>query len=151
MVCGREQLPPTVATENKSESATTCFNTSAHQQVITMRVHLHLPSPLGVRVINAVDDAPLSDLIPELGGSYFMRTRSAILPPSTLIRSLAHASSPDFPVDVHVCARLLGGKGGFGANLRAAGGRMNASKSTNFDSCRDLNGRRLGTLKEAQK
>lgn len=28
---------------------------------------------------------------------------------------------------------------------------MSAGKSTNFDSCRDLSGRRLGTIKEAQR
>ncbi|KAI8065589.1 telomere stability and silencing-domain-containing protein [Gongronella butleri] len=39
--------------------------------------------------------------------------------------------------------RLRGGKGGFGSMLRAQGGRMNAQKTTNFDACRDLQGRRL--------
>lgn len=36
---------------------------------------------------------------------------------------------------------LLGGKGGFGSQLRAAGGRMSSQKASNNDSCRDLNGR----------
>jgi hypothetical protein len=47
--------------------------------------------------------------------------------------------------------RMLGGKGGFGSQLRAAGGRMSAGKKTNNDSCRDLNGRRLRTLQEADR
>jgi hypothetical protein len=47
--------------------------------------------------------------------------------------------------------RLLGGKGGFGSQLRAAGGRMSSRKTGNNASCRDLNGRRLSTVKEAQK
>ncbi|KAJ8692814.1 hypothetical protein PTI98_010092 [Pleurotus ostreatus] len=47
--------------------------------------------------------------------------------------------------------RVLGGKGGFGSQLRAAGGRMSSQKTSNNDSCRDLNGRRLSTLKEAKK
>ena len=42
---------------------------------------------------------------------------------------------------VTVLLRLLGGKGGFGAMLRTAGAR--GVKTTNFDACRDLNGRRL--------
>jgi len=42
---------------------------------------------------------------------------------------------------VHVLLRLVGGKGGFGAMLRTAGAR--GVKTTNFDACRDLNGRRL--------
>ncbi|KAF8322582.1 hypothetical protein DL93DRAFT_2071427 [Clavulina sp. PMI_390] len=47
--------------------------------------------------------------------------------------------------------RLLGGKGGFGSQLRAAGGRMSSQKTSNNDSCRDLSGRRLSTVKEATK
>ncbi|KAG7451025.1 uncharacterized protein BT62DRAFT_1071627 [Guyanagaster necrorhizus] len=47
--------------------------------------------------------------------------------------------------------RLLGGKGGFGSQLRAAGGRMSSQKTSNNDSCRDLSGRRLSTIKEAKK
>ncbi|KAG8811158.1 hypothetical protein FRC19_004069 [Serendipita sp. 401] len=46
---------------------------------------------------------------------------------------------------------MVGGKGGFGSQLRAAGGRMSSKKTSNNDSCRDLSGRRLSTLKEAQK
>ena len=42
---------------------------------------------------------------------------------------------------VSVLLRLMGGKGGFGAMLRTAGTR--GVKTTNFDACRDLNGRRL--------
>ncbi|KAG8824686.1 hypothetical protein FRC17_009041 [Serendipita sp. 399] len=46
---------------------------------------------------------------------------------------------------------LPGGKGGFGSQLRAAGGRMSSQKTSNNDSCRDLSGRRLSTLKEAKR
>jgi hypothetical protein len=35
---------------------------------------------------------------------------------------------------------VLGGKGGFGASLKAA---AKGKKTTNFGMCRDLNGRRL--------
>jgi hypothetical protein len=35
--------------------------------------------------------------------------------------------------------------------LKAQGGRMAARKSTNFDACRDLDGRRLKTIKQAQQ
>lgn len=47
--------------------------------------------------------------------------------------------------------RLRGGKGGFGSQLRAAGGRMSSQKTSNNDSCRDLSGRRLSTIKEAKR
>ncbi|KAI9471207.1 hypothetical protein LPJ55_001797 [Coemansia sp. RSA 990] len=45
--------------------------------------------------------------------------------------------------------RVLGGKGGFGSTLRSQGSRM-SNKPNSFDDCRDLYGRRLRTLKEAQ-
>lgn len=59
-------------------------------------------------------------------------------------------STPNF-VTLRLTPRVLGGKGGFGSQLRAAGGRMSSQKTSNNDSCRDLSGRRLSTLKEAKK
>lgn len=53
-------------------------------------------------------------------------------------------------VTLRLTPRLRGGKGGFGSQLRAAGGRMSSQKTNNNDSCRDLNGRRLSTIKEAK-
>ena len=47
---------------------------------------------------------------------------------------------------VHVSVRgcgLLGGKGGFGAQLRDQGKRSGKNKTTDFGACRDLSGRRL--------
>lgn len=67
--------------------------------------------------------------------------------PSSLLRLTSagrelHDSATVAPgSSVHVLLRLLGGKGGFGAMLRTAGAR--GVKTTNFDACRDLNGRRL--------
>ncbi|KAF9000631.1 telomere stability and silencing-domain-containing protein [Cyathus striatus] len=60
------------------------------------------------------------------------------------------ASTPNF-ITLCVSPRVLGGKGGFGSQLRAAGGRMSSQKTSNNDSCRDLTGRRLSTIKEAKK
>ncbi|KAJ2392670.1 hypothetical protein H4S02_000656 [Coemansia sp. RSA 2611] len=45
--------------------------------------------------------------------------------------------------------RILGGKGGFGSQLRSQGSRT-GTKPNDFDDCRDLYGRRLRTLKEAK-
>ncbi|KAF9478875.1 hypothetical protein BDN70DRAFT_859350 [Pholiota conissans] len=59
--------------------------------------------------------------------------------------------SGDALVTLRLTPRLLGGKGGFGSQLRAAGGRMSSQKTSNNDSCRDLSGRRLSTIKEAKK
>jgi hypothetical protein len=50
---------------------------------------------------------------------------------------------------VRVALRLTGGKGGFGAMLRTAGAK--GIKTTNFDACRDLNGRRLRHVNSEQK
>ena len=38
---------------------------------------------------------------------------------------------------------MVGGKGGFGAQLRNTQTRVGQKKTTNFNACRDLNGRRL--------
>ncbi|KAF8604903.1 hypothetical protein BDV93DRAFT_532677 [Ceratobasidium sp. AG-I] len=54
-------------------------------------------------------------------------------------------------VTLRLMPSLLGGKGGFGSQLRAAGGRMSSQKASNNDSCRDLNGRRLSTGEPEQK
>ncbi|KAI7687463.1 hypothetical protein KC353_g20265, partial [Hortaea werneckii] len=53
-------------------------------------------------------------------------------------------------------ARLCGGKGGFGSQLRAAGGRMSSRKNRNPNqnpnaSNRNLDGRRLRTVDEAKR
>merc|ERR1719399_1951267 len=50
---------------------------------------------------------------------------------------------------IRVLFRLLGGKGGFGALLRAQKGQ--GKKTTNFDSCRDLTGRRLRHSKAVER
>ncbi|KAI0636208.1 telomere stability and silencing-domain-containing protein [Trametes polyzona] len=57
----------------------------------------------------------------------------------------------DSLISLRLVPRLRGGKGGFGSQLRAAGGRMSSQKTSNNDSCRDLSGRRLSTIKEAKK
>ena len=56
------------------------------------------------------------------------------------VRTLAEHSVAHHAT-LHVVFGLRGGKGGFGAMLRTAGTR--GVKTTNFDACRDLNGRRL--------
>ncbi|KAI8367461.1 telomere stability and silencing-domain-containing protein [Radiomyces spectabilis] len=58
------------------------------------------------------------------------------------------SSEPRF---LNLSLRLRGGKGGFGSMLRAQGGRMNAQKTTNFEACRDLQGRRIRTVNDAKR
>ncbi|KAJ1966758.1 hypothetical protein IWQ62_002271 [Dispira parvispora] len=57
------------------------------------------------------------------------------------------------PLDYWSCRLQLtvcGGKGGFGSQLRAQGGKMATHKTTNFDACRDLSGHRVGAVKKAE-
>ena len=49
---------------------------------------------------------------------------------------------------VLVVGHLLGGKGGFGSQLRSS---RSAVRTTNFDACRDLRGRRLGGAEAERK
>lgn len=70
-------------------------------------------------------------------------------PISTLRQS--ESATTAAPLLLRLNVKLLGGKGGFASQLRAQGGRMSSNKASNNDSCRDLNGRRLSTIKEAQK
>lgn len=58
------------------------------------------------------------------------------------------------PITLEIRTSMRGGKGGFGSQLRAAGGKMSAAArrgEENRDSCRDLNGRRLSTIKQARE
>ncbi|TVT97169.1 hypothetical protein EJB05_17408 [Eragrostis curvula] len=55
---------------------------------------------------------------------------------------LASASDGQFP-SASALLRLRGGKGGFGSLLRGAASKAGQKKTSNFDACRDINGRRL--------
>ena len=59
---------------------------------------------------------------------------------SRLVRDL---SSVQEMTTLRLSLDLLGGKGGFGANLKALKDRVGQMKTKNFSACRDLNGRRL--------
>lgn len=116
-------------------------------------VLLRLPAPLRTVALDLPEDTLVADIpLPfDLEHDVYLRTASCIPGPSTRISALRHAGNASHPITLDVCARLRGGKGGFGSQLRAAGGRMSSGKATNTDSCRDLSGRRLSTIKEAQR
>ncbi|WVR09204.1 hypothetical protein IAU60_006266 [Kwoniella sp. DSM 27419] len=115
-------------------------------------VYVSFPSPLPTRAFHLPPSTPLSAIdLPFSRDEVYLRTRSSgPLPPSTSLSSLVNVAA-GLPIELQAVPRLLGGKGGFGSQLRAAGGRMSTAKATNVDSCRDLSGRRLGTIKEAQR
>ncbi|KAK9479157.1 telomere stability and silencing-domain-containing protein [Lipomyces japonicus] len=69
---------------------------------------------------------------------------------------LSSSGSPDF-VTLQITPLILGGKGGFGSQLRAQGGRMaarrkrgNANADDANDSFRNLDGRRMRSIRQAQ-
>ncbi|MCJ1448440.1 MAG: hypothetical protein MMC23_008955 [Stictis urceolatum] len=70
-------------------------------------------------------------------------------PISTLLGNHSDAFIP-----LRLSLRLCGGKGGFGSQLRAAGGRMSSKRKKNrgedHGSSRNLDGRRLRTVTEAK-
>ncbi|EME89532.1 uncharacterized protein MYCFIDRAFT_126796 [Pseudocercospora fijiensis CIRAD86] len=74
---------------------------------------------------------------------------------SAPITSLLNSPN-DSILSLRLSRRLCGGKGGFGSQLRAAGGRMSSRKNKNNNtnpngSNRNLDGRRLRTVDEAKR
>ncbi|KAF8838589.1 hypothetical protein BDN67DRAFT_70675 [Paxillus ammoniavirescens] len=93
----------------------------------------------------------LCDRYPDLPASEALTIspHSGSLAPDIRVSEL-HDQSSNL-VTLRLVPRLRGGKGGFGSQLRAAGGRMSSQKTNNNDSCRDLSGRRLSTIKTAKR
>lgn len=65
--------------------------------------------------------------------------------------SVITAGRDGFFPSCHVSCRLLGGKGGFGSLLRGAATRAGQKKTSNFDACRDMSGRRLRHVNAEKK
>ncbi|KAL7273612.1 hypothetical protein RUND412_003516 [Rhizina undulata] len=82
-----------------------------------------------------------------------LSTTSGKIIPQHSTSTLEDLTADDF-VTLRLHPTLCGGKGGFGSQLRAAGGRMSSRKKRgqqeNNDSCRNLDGRRMRTVKEAK-
>lgn len=95
----------------------------------------------------------LAEKYPELPNprDLLLRSTSNFVPSATTPLSSFPQNGGSHEISFQLSPRLLGGKGGFGSQLRAAGGRMSSQKTSNNDSCRDLTGRRLSTIKEAKK
>ncbi|CAK5277375.1 unnamed protein product [Mycena citricolor] len=108
---------------------------------------LSLTVPLTASVDSLI--SLLHDRYPALPASVALSSHHGLLAPDSLVSDLQ--SDDSTLVTLRLTPRLLGGKGGFGSQLRAAGGRMSSQKTSNNDSCRDLSGRRLNTIKEAKK
>ncbi|KAL9065971.1 MAG: hypothetical protein Q9161_007886 [Pseudevernia consocians] len=97
----------------------------------------------------------LSERLPHLDSRLILTTTSnkevfsSEAPVSTLLSSRHDAFLP-----LRLSVPLCGGKGGFGSQLRAAGGRMSSKRKNNQgdtnSSNRNLDGRRLRTVNEAK-
>lgn len=117
---------------------------------------LSLPLPATSTVADFT--AALSQRIPAIDNRLILTTNSnKLLQPdsSTPLASLisapeSHDATAFLPL--RLSAPLCGGKGGFGSQLRAAGGRMRKKRGAgeNNGSSRNLDGRRLRTVTEAK-
>jgi hypothetical protein len=118
-----------------------------------------IQQPLGKSLTIALDDAIASTMtigdlqqqLVEMTGIPMMEQRIMTIGglPCQMHEQLF---TPDVAVRyLSLSLRLLGGKGGFGSELRKMGARLAAKKTTNFDSCRDLSGRRLKTVRRAKE
>lgn len=122
-----------------------------------MDVHVALIRPFEALRLNVPRSTTGAELQLDVAGAMHLNADDAALVRITTRGGrILHDADPvsllgPSPVHVEVRVRQLGGKGGFGNMLRAQGGRMSARSKGNTDACRDLNGRRLSTLKEAQR
>ena len=121
---------------------------------------LNLPSTLSLPVHASTTISDLTSLLtarlPQLTTRLILTTTSnkelsstSNLPISTLL-----TTPNDTILPLRLSAPLCGGKGGFGSQLRAAGGRMSSKRKRNAGenngSTRNLDGRRIRTVNEAK-
>jgi len=100
----------------------------------------------------------ISDRLPRTLSSRLILTTTSnkqiSLASSATLTSLLSTENASTILPLRLSAPLCGGKGGFGSQLRAAGGRMSSKKKRsqgeNNGSSRNLDGRRLRTVAEAK-
>lgn len=115
-------------------------------------VDLRLFEPLGAVHCILSDDTRGADILDGVAEALGLASDDAELLRLTTRGGRPVGEDEALPsTELEVRVRCLGGKGGFGNQLRAQGGRMSARSNGNTDSCRDLNGRRLSTIKEAKR
>ncbi|KAF2839705.1 hypothetical protein M501DRAFT_932556 [Patellaria atrata CBS 101060] len=121
---------------------------------------LGLPPTLSLPISSSSTVSDLTELlherIPAINYRLLITTNSnKLLPESstTPISSLLTSENDTF-LPLRLSVPLCGGKGGFGSQLRAAGGRMSSrkkkSRGDENGSSRNLDGRRLRTVTEAK-
>ncbi|GAA5943650.1 uncharacterized protein JCM15063_002998 [Sporobolomyces koalae] len=127
------------------------------ESTIPILVSLYHPFPRSLS-LSLPATSPISSLSTQLARycpipqQHVQYSTGRTLPSSTLpVSSLRPRDDDNGPVFLRLSVKLPGGKGGFASQLRAQGGRMSSNKAQNHDSCRGLDGRRLSTIKEAQR
>ncbi|KAF4550127.1 putative telomere maintenance protein SDE2 [Elsinoe fawcettii] len=119
---------------------------------------LNLPSTLSIPLCA---DLPINAFTSLLASRLPFHANNLILTTTSnhqvdpLSASPLSSLSDDTLLPLHLTSSLPGGKGGFGSQLRAAGGRMSSRKNRNNNrdpnaSSRNLDGRRLRTVTEAK-
>ncbi|KAJ9149414.1 UPF0667 family protein [Pleurostoma richardsiae] len=98
----------------------------------------------------------LRDRLPDTDSRYILTTHANKLLPDLSTQPISDylTGVQDEFLSLRLSIPLCGGKGGFGSQLRAAGGRMSSKRKKNQGedngSSRNLNGRRLRTVTEAK-
>ncbi|KAL8882922.1 MAG: hypothetical protein Q9198_000153 [Flavoplaca austrocitrina] len=121
---------------------------------------LGLPQTLSIPVPYSISTAELRSVLlnrlPHSHHRFIFTTTSnkELLASSTAPLAALLSSENDTVIPVRLSIPICGGKGGFGSQLRAAGGRMSSRKKKNQgdenSSNRNLDGRRLRTVAEAK-
>jgi hypothetical protein len=133
---------------------------------------LSLPQTLSISLLSNATIGDLTDKISSLLPSSLIDGNGCLVITTTSNKQLSSSSSetlasllslshddssdsaPSVFIPVRLTAALCGGKGGFGSQLRAAGGRMSSKRkgnqAENNGSNRNLDGRRLRTVNEAK-
>jgi hypothetical protein len=117
---------------------------------------LNIPALADTRICDALR-AIYARLPPNVDSNLVISTTSNKLlrrSDEASLRTLLPDETATF-LPLRISARLCGGKGGFGSQLRAAGGRMSSKKNRDRQdqngSNRNLDGRRLRTVDEAKR
>ncbi|KAI9844363.1 MAG: hypothetical protein M1838_002208 [Thelocarpon superellum] len=121
---------------------------------------LNIPSTLSLQTstTSSISDltSQISERLPAVDQRLIITTTSnkQLLPSSTAPVSSLLSDNDDAFLPLRLSVPLCGGKGGFGSQLRAAGGRMSSKRKKNQGenngSNRNLDGRRLRTVTEAK-
>jgi len=136
------------------------MSSSTINVLLTSFPGLNLPSTLSLPVPAAISVSELrqrlSERFPSVDDRLILTTISNKQLPvvSTVPLSDLLSKPEDDFVSLRLSVPLCGGKGGFGSQLRAAGGRMSSKRKRNQGenngSSRNLDGRRLRTVTEAK-